>query len=95
MPEDITINEDGTPVLIEAVYYRYNSIYAVEFGTIEVALVFLEDGEDAGALSSVGVFVDGKPHTPYATFAWPEKAATALDDMAGEYKNLPPRPKST
>ena len=58
-----TINPDGTSVLIEAVYYRYFSIYVEECDTVEDAQAFLDGGEDCGSLSSVGVYVDGEPHS--------------------------------
>jgi hypothetical protein len=57
------VNEDGTPVLIEAVYYRYHQVYIKEFDSIEEAQQMLEGGEDYGSLSSVGVFIDGEPHS--------------------------------
>lgn len=56
-----TVNEDGTPVLIEAVYYRHHAVYAEPRDSIEEAVDFLRSGEDYGSLSSVGVYVDGEP----------------------------------
>jgi hypothetical protein len=56
-----TINPDGSPVLIEAVYYRFHSVYAVECDSIEEATAILESGADHGDLADVGVFVDGQP----------------------------------
>lgn len=56
-----TINEDGSAVLIEAVFYRHFGVYAQECDSIEEAVAFLNSGEDYGELASVGVFVDGQP----------------------------------
>lgn len=88
-----TINEDGTPVLIEAVYYRYYQIYAATCDTVEEAVRLLRNGEKEGSLSAVGVFVEGKPHPPSGVYSWEENSSTAMANMAKEYKNLPPRPK--
>lgn len=59
MPD--TIDETGAPVLIEAVYYRHFTVYRHACDTVEEAKGYLCYGEDDGSLSSVGVFVDGKP----------------------------------
>lgn len=81
-----TINEDGTPVLIEAVYYRYHSVYAVECDSVEEAAGMLEMGADHGDLADVGVFVDGRPRLidcyvkPRTPSRW--EAAEALDAYA-------------
>lgn len=56
-----TINEDGTAVLIEAVYYRHFTCYAERFESVEGATGFLVAGVDDGRCADVGVFVDGQP----------------------------------
>jgi hypothetical protein len=47
--------------MIQAVFYRYHAVYAVEADTVEEAKAILCGGEEDGSHSSVGVFVDGKP----------------------------------
>lgn len=60
--QPVTVNENGEPALIEAVYYRYGRACRNDFfDTVEEAAAYLCSGEDYGALSSVGVFVDGEP----------------------------------
>jgi hypothetical protein len=56
-----TVNENGSPVLVEYGYYRHFNKYLAEAESIEDALRSIEYGEDAGQMSSVGVFVDGEP----------------------------------
>lgn len=83
-----TIDESGAPVLIEAVYYRYGVVYARDdFDTVEEAIACLVNGEDYGALSSVGVFVDGEPRfagsfDPYAP------NAQEAEDMRADYQKV-------
>lgn len=43
-------------------FYRHFVVYRHEAESIAEAVSFLNYGEDAGTLSSVGVFVDGEPH---------------------------------
>lgn len=86
-----TIDEKGNPVLIEAVYYRYHSIYAEECGSIEEALAFLENGEDYGELSSVGVYVEGEPRLAKQFVEKHPLTEEERKYMEEEYKNLPRR----
>ena len=58
-----TINQDGSTVLIEAVYYRHHCVYVEECDSVEEAQRFLDGGTEYGSLSSVGVYVDGEPHS--------------------------------
>jgi hypothetical protein len=48
--------------VIEVVYMRYFQAYLHGVDSIEEALRFIDAGEDAGEMSSVGVFVNGQPH---------------------------------
>lgn len=64
MPEDrkaLAVREHAQPDLIEVVYMRYHSAYLYEAETMEDALSFIQYGEDDGAMSSVGVYVNGEP----------------------------------
>lgn len=58
-----TINPDGSPVLIESVVYRYHTAELEEHDSIEEAQSYCDTGEDYGTCSSVGVYVNGEPHS--------------------------------
>jgi hypothetical protein len=82
------INEDGTPVLIEAVYYRYHQIGIYEADSVEDAQSFIDGSEDNGYISSVGVFVEGEPHSS-GPWNWrppkPGDDMREIDGMRREY----------
>jgi hypothetical protein len=90
-----TINEDGTPVLIEAVYYRHHCVYAEECDSIEEAVAFLYSGMDYGSLASVGVFVDGTPHVTEEFMEHPGRPPTAeeAENMLSSYANIEREPE--
>lgn len=52
----------ANPDLIEVVYMRHFAAYLHEAETVADALSFIEHGEDAGEMSSVGIYVNGQPH---------------------------------
>lgn len=62
MSPDI-VNEDGSRVIVEAVFYKRSVIYATSFDTPDEARRMLNSGEDFEDLSPVGVFIDGEPRT--------------------------------
>jgi hypothetical protein len=88
-----TINEDGTPVLIEAVYYRRFEIYVEEYDSVEEAQAALTNGEEYNALSSVGVYVEGKPHS-CGPWDWhapvPGGKDRSLEYMVEQYEKAKP-----
>ena len=57
----MTSDEPGRPPTIEYVYYRYGELFRQEAGSVEDALAVIDDGEEEGTLSSIGIFVDGEP----------------------------------
>lgn len=83
-----TINEDGTPVLIETVVYRYGVPDIDEHDTIDEAQAFIDSGEDYGSFSSIGVYVDGEPHSA-GPWDWHTPLAgergRTIDGMRKEY----------
>jgi hypothetical protein len=62
-----TINEDGGPVLIEALYARHFCLYVEECDSLEEAIQYLESGADYGECAPVGVLVEGEPRV-YGSF---------------------------
>ena len=78
-----TFNEDGTPVLIEALYARHYGLYLEECDTLQEAIDFLEYTADAGEGAPIGVLIDGDPRTA-GSFA-PEPPS---DEQAAEMVRL-------
>lgn len=70
---------------IEVLYYRHFWQHVEECETVEEALAFIETGEDEGRMSSVGVFVDGKPHIYDGYVAQDPPTEKQAADMARLY----------
>lgn len=59
-----TIHPDGSPVRIEAVFWRHHRLCIQDgFDSIEEADSFLNSGADYGELSPVSTYVEGEPRT--------------------------------
>lgn len=66
MPE--TISQDGQQLVWIAKYWRYHALYEMECDSLEDAVEFLDQGEDAGELSSDSIVgPDGKVIHNYQT----------------------------
>lgn len=55
-----TVNQDGSEVRIESVFFRYHVEYYSRHESIEDAQLFLDHGADYGELAAAGILVDGK-----------------------------------
>ena len=57
----MTSDEPGRPAAIEYVFYRHGELYRQQAGSVQDALTLIDEGEEEGTLSSIGIFVDGEP----------------------------------
>lgn len=66
--------------LIEVVYFSYGALYVESCEPVVGALEFIRFGEDAGRMSSVGVFRNGEPiiENGYASQEAPPSADRAM-----------------
>jgi hypothetical protein len=81
-----TINEDGTRVLIEALYARHYGLYiSDDHETLEDAVGYLESGADYGECAPIGVLVEGEPRT-YGSFNPHVPTGEQADEMRRLYR---------